>query len=155
MEPDRRYWFSTTGYNYRMTNVAAAIGLAQIEKIDWHISRRRENAACYRECLDGIPALTLLGEKPWAKHACWMNNILLTDQARLKRDDVIVALADKGIETRPFFYPLHTLPMYRGNDSFPVAESLAARGISLPSSALLSRADIEYVAETLVTFLER
>lgn len=155
MEPDRRYWFSITGYNYRMTNVAAAIGLAQIEKADWHISRRRENAACYRERLAGIPALTLLGEQPWAKHAYWMNNVLLTDHARLKRDDLIVALADKGIETWPFFYPLHTLPMYQSNDRFPVAESLAARGISLPSSARLSRADIEYVAETLITLLER
>jgi perosamine synthetase len=154
----RPYWAEIVGYNYRMTNIAAAIGLAQIERIDWHLQRRRENADCYRAALGGCRALMLAGEQPWAKPACWMNCVLLAEDAPLDQSELMAALAERGIETRPFFYPLHTLPIYRDSvqeQRFPVAESVASRGINLPSSALLTAAEIAFVAQTLIAIVEQ
>lgn len=151
-DPERRYWFPVVGYNYRLTNVAAAIGLAQLERIDWHVDRRRENADWYREELAGLDWLQLSPELPWARNAYWMMCALLEPGAPTDRDTLAARLADEGVETRPFFYPLHTLPPYQDaaeDRSFPVAEDLAARGLNLPSSALLSREDIAYVASAI------
>ncbi|HET9222178.1 MAG TPA: DegT/DnrJ/EryC1/StrS family aminotransferase [Roseiflexaceae bacterium] len=155
--PGRPYWAEEIGYNYRMTNIAAAIGLAQIERVDWHLARRRANAALYRAALEGCAGLELVGEQPWARHAYWMNCVLLARDTPIERDALIAAMAMQGVETRPVFYPLHTLPIYRDADqerAFPVAEALAARGLNLPSSALLTAEEIAYVAETLLTLVE-
>ena len=151
--PERRYWFPVVGFNYRLTNVAAAIGLAQLERAEWHIARRREIAGWYREELEGHPEITVSPELPWAENAYWMTSVLLGDGVARGRDDVAVALAEQGIDTRPFFYPVHTLPPYRERNrdrSFPVAERLAARGLNLPSSALLTRDDVSYVSDVLI-----
>lgn len=150
-DPDRRYWFPVVGHNYRLTNVAAAIGLAQLERIDWHLARRRENAQWYREELAQVEWLSLSPELPWARSAFWMTCGLLQPDAPVGRDELIAALADAGVETRPFFYPLHTLPPYRGQGAgeFPVAEDLAAAGLNLPSSARLTRDDVAYVARAI------
>jgi perosamine synthetase len=151
-DPQRRYWFPMLGFNYRMTNIEAAIGLAQLEKIDWHIGRRREIASWYREELDGEEGVELSPEESWAKSVFWIACALLDTDRFGSRDSVMVELDKAGIETRPFFYPLHTLPMYRqcteGID-FPVAEDLARRGVNLPSSATLSREDVARVSAQL------
>lgn len=150
--PDRRYWFPVVGFNYRMTNIEAAIGLAQLECVDWHLSRRREIVGWYREELAGEEGIELSPEEPWARSAFWIVCALLDEQRFGRRDDVMAALDGMGIETRPFFYPLHTLPMYRvANEakSFPVAEDLARRGVNLPSSAMLTREEVAYVCEQL------
>jgi perosamine synthetase len=150
--PDRRYWFPMVGFNYRMTNIEAAIGLAQLERIDWHLSRRREIVGWYREELGGEEGIELSPEAPWAQSAFWIVCAVLDEQRFGGRDEVMAALDGAGIETRPFFYPLHTLPMYsRTNEanSFPVADDLARRGINLPSSAMLTRQDVAYVCKRL------
>lgn len=150
-DPERRYWFPVRGYNYRMTNVEAAIGLAQMEKIDWHMQRRRENAEWYRKYLGGKAQFTLSPEMPWARNAYWINCVVLDGAFPLSRDAVMKELARAGVETRPFFYPMHTLPMYReAGTNFPLAERLAAQGINLPSSATLTEEDVAYVCHTLV-----
>jgi perosamine synthetase len=150
-DPERRYWFPVVGYNYRLTNVAAAIGLAQMEKIDWHVERRRENAAWYREELTDVDWLTFSPELSWARNAYWMSCVLVSPGAPVDRDELMERLAERGIETRPFFYPLHTLPPYAegARGPFPIAEDLAAHGLNLPSSALLSREDVAYVAREI------
>ena len=152
VDPNRRYWFPIVGYNYRMTNIQAAIGLAQLEKADWHIERRREIALWYYERLREIPGLILPVEKEWAKNAYWMFSIVLDDAVSLSRDQVMVALQQQGIETRPFFHPMHTLPPYeelsKGNH-FPVAEKLAARGLNLPTWAGLKKEDIDYICNAI------
>lgn len=150
---EQRYWFPVIGYNYRMTNIQAAIGLAQLEKVEWHIERRRENARWYRQFLGGHPMFALQPERPWARNAYWMNSVVLSAEFPLARDEAISELAKQGIETRPFFYPMHTLPIYRAHaagQAFPVADSVAARGMNLPSSANLTRDDIAYIAEALI-----
>ncbi len=154
MDPERRYWFPMVGYNYRMTNIEAAIGLAQLEKVDWHISQRRRIAAQYMEYLKENSEISFQIEKPWACNAYWMISVLLDEL--IPRDIVMKMLLEVGIETRPFFYPLHTLPMYcelvRGT-SFPVAEFLAAQGMNLPSSASLSEEDVAFVSEQVARIL--
>lgn len=150
-DPQRRYWFPVAGYNYRMTNITAAIGCAQMEKIDWHMGRRREVAGWYRKYAGHSTQFTLSPEMDWARNAYWMTCALLAPGATLNRDEVMERLLNVGIETRPFFYPMHTLPMYREPSSaFPVAESLAARGFNLPSSALLTEEDVANVCEELI-----
>lgn len=151
-DPDRRYWFPIVGYNYRMTNIEAAIGLAQLEDIAWHIERRRENAHWYAQHLRDFPRLRMQPELPWAKNVYWMNSVVLDDDFPVSRDEAMAILACHGIETRPFFYPMHVLPMYSGlasDQTFPVADSIAARGMNLPSAATLTPEDIVRVAEAL------
>ncbi len=152
MDPDRRYWFPMVGYNYRMTNIEAAIGLAQMEKVDWHLSRRREIAAEYIHCLRHIAGISMQPERAWIRNVYWMNSLVLNEKWPLSRDETTRALAESGIETRPFFYPMHTLPMYRKmaeGKQFPNADRLSLQGINLPSSALLTTSDIKYISECL------
>ena len=110
---ERRYWFPIVGFNYRMTNVAAAIGLGQLERVEWHVSRRRENAAGYRTRLGGDTRVEFSPESAWAESSFWMSSVLIRDASRAQRDEIMTRLADRGVETRPFFYPMHILPPYR------------------------------------------
>ena len=153
MDPRRRYWFPVTGYNYRMTHIEAAIGLAQLEKVDWHLSRRREIAAAYQRGLRDCLPLELAPEKEWAHNVFWIYSVVLADACALSRDAVMERLAAAGIETRPFFSPMHHLPMFAPlaqGQSFPVAERLSARGINLPTFAQLSGPEQGYVCEHLL-----
>jgi perosamine synthetase len=148
MDPERRYWFPAIGYNYRMTNIQAAIGLAQLENISWHLDKRKEIANLYymhlRELYDYIE---LPKEKEWARHSFWMFSILLKDFTKVSRDDFMQLLGKDGIETRPVFYPMHVMPLYReSNENFPVATRIASRGLNLPTHALLTEEDINYIA---------
>jgi len=149
MDPNTRYWFPVVGYNYRMTNVAAAIGLAQLERVQWHIDRRREVARWYYESLKDNPALILPVEKEWAKNVYWMFTVVLHDDVTKNRDQVMKELAAEGIETRPVFYPMHTLPPYtrlsRGQ-RFPVADRLGSRGMNLPTWAGLKREEVAFIS---------
>jgi perosamine synthetase len=152
MDPQRRYWFTIVGYNYRMTNIEAAIGLAQLENVDWHIARRRAVAEQYRAQLSDVSGICLQPEMPWAKNVYWMPSLVLNEDMGLPRDTLCRVLAESGIETRPFFFPIHSLPMYESPQrgaKFPVAESLARRGLNLPSSALLSAQDVEFICASI------
>jgi len=155
-DPARHYWFPALGFNYRMTNVAAAIGVAQLERADWHLERRRQIALRYRELLGAAPHLCLSPELPWAKNAFWMSCAVLAVGSPIARDELARRLASRGIETRPFFHPMHTLPVYRAPaaaERFPVAERLAAQGLNLPSFATLSDHEIQTVAAALLELL--
>lgn len=152
MDPGRRYWFPVVGYNYRMTNVTAAIGLAQLEKAPWHLDQRIAIARMYEQRLGALPQLQLPVQKPWARNVYWMYCVILGDQVRTARDDVMAALAKRGIETRPFFSPMHVLPPYEplaAGQRFPVADRLASRGITLPTWAGLQPDDVEFICEAL------
>lgn len=150
MDPQRRYWFPIVGYNYRMTNIAAALGCAQLEKADWHIGRRREVFAWYHELLTGVSGVSWQPTAEWARHACWMFTALVRDEQT--RDAVMLALHADGIETRPVFPPMHLLPPYEHlckPGSLPVGEELSRRGLNLPTGAHLSREDVERVCASL------
>jgi perosamine synthetase len=155
MDPTRRYWHPVIGYNYRMTNIAAAIGLAQLERVQWQLARRQEIAAWYREALGRTGVLSCQGEKAWARHVWWMFSVLVSPEAA-DRDGVMDALQVQGIETRPVVHPLHTLPPYvdaTSGEPFPVAEAIARTGINLPTFAGLTRAQVSYICDKLLECL--
>lgn len=157
MDPARRYWFPTIGYNYRMTNIQAAIGLGQVENIQWHLSKRREVSDGYFKHLKGLTDfLDLPKEQSWARHSYWMFSVLLKETVQMTRDDFMKALGNLGIETRPLFYPMHVLPPYaEKNSTYPVADVLAARGLNLPTHAMLTEEDIAYVADSIRSVCEK
>lgn len=150
MDPNRRYWFPVIGYNYRMTNIQAAIGLAQMEGIDKALSDRETLAGWYNEALAGLQnEIVLPQQAPWAKQVYWMYNIFLRDGDGTKRDAVMRHLDEMGIETRPVFYPMHVLPPYHEETAYPVADLWAQRGINLPTHQDLTRADVQRIADSL------
>jgi perosamine synthetase len=158
MDPNRRYWYPVIGYNYRMTNIAAAIGLAQVEKAEWHIQRRLEVAGWYREQLEHTPGLLMQVEEEWARHVYQFFTIVLGKDVPVTREQVIAHLLGRGIEGRPVVYPMHTLPPYsdsRMEGEFPVAEVIASRGINLPTWAGLAREDVRNICDALLEVIGR
>lgn len=154
MDPERRYWFNVIGYNYRMTNIQAAIGLAQMETIDETLSNRAELASWYNESLANLADRLILPKQlTWASHVFWMYTIYLKEGDESRRDKVRQHMDDMGIETRPVFYPLHLMPPYAENNSYPVADRWAARGINLPTHQDLTPKDVQRIAETLESAL--
>jgi perosamine synthetase len=148
----RRYWFPIIGHNYRMTNIEAALGLAQVECAEVHMARRRTVAEWYRRHLAPLGEFVSLPvEEPWARHAFWMYTILL-NQPDIDRDAFMQALLEENIETRPVFHPMHVIPAHREQGShYPVAEDLAARGVCLPTHGLLEEEDIARIASSIRT----
>jgi perosamine synthetase len=147
---DREYWHDVVGYNYRMTNICAAIGVAQLERIENILDRKRQLAKQYEAGLQGTPYV-IQPESSNVRHSYWMISILLPDPNQ--RDALRASLANAGIETRPLFYPIHTMPMYSSsNQRFAVAEDLAARGLNLPSYPDLENTEIDFICEILKGF---
>jgi perosamine synthetase len=150
MDPQRRYWFNVVGYNYRMTNIQAAIGVAQMESIETALDERQTLAAWYNEALAPLEAhIVLPKQESWAKHVYWMYNIFLREGDEARRDAVMLALDGMGIETRPVFHPMHVLPPYKEDGSYPVADIWARRGINLPTHQCLTREDVQRIADSL------
>jgi perosamine synthetase len=149
VSPDREYWHDTLAYNYRMTNIAAAIGLAQIEQAPLILAKKRELAAWYKAGLNGLPLKTH-DELPETTHSYWMCSILVDDPKQ--RDPLRQHLKSRGIETRPLFYPAHTMPHCRFEASFPVAESISQRGINLPSYPGLTELDAQRIIAAIRDF---
>lgn len=156
MDPNERYWFPVVGYNYRMTNVAAAIGVAQMETIDRSISERQQIADWYAESLAPLEdKIVLPTTEPWAKSVCWMYTVYLRTGARPERDAVMKRMAEDDIETRPVFHPMHVMPPYKDNKPYPVADTWACRGINLPTWQGLSMDDILRIAQSLRNALDK
>lgn len=149
MSPQKRYWHTELGYNYRMTNLQAALGVAQLERITEFIERKRRVAQLYNHYLGGIPGLTLPPQADWAASVFWMYSLLVGDDFPLTRDELQIELRKHSIDSRPFFFPIHSLPPYASMESFPIAERLSRQGINLPSSITLSEIDIRRVAEVI------
>jgi len=147
----KKFWHGTLGLNYRLTNVQAAIGLGQLEQIDKLLGKRREVTESYDRYFKNIDGLVLSPKQQWAKPVCWLYSILISSPQ--KRNKLIKGLKEKNIETRPLFYPVHKMPPYKKyikkNQTFPVAEDLSARGLSLPSSPKLTLKQVSYIAQTI------
>jgi perosamine synthetase len=143
---EREYWHDALAYNYRMTNIQAAIGLSQLEILPEIVERKQAVAEAYRVGLANLPLRTNDSVGP-VTHSHWMCSVVLNDAAH--RDPLRRHLTDAGIETRPFFPPAHTMPHCRVEGALPVARSLGARGINLPSYPGLSAADTDRICETL------
>jgi perosamine synthetase len=149
MDPDKRYWHPEIGYNYRLTNIQAALGVAQLERIDHLIGLRRKHAQQYNNELRNTRGLTLPPEAEWARSVYWMYSVLVEDDYGLNREDLMRKLKASGIDTRPFFYPSHIMPPYQTGQHFPVAEELGRKGINLPSGPTLAEDDISTICRVL------
>lgn len=148
----KQYWHTVIGYNFRMTNIAAAIGLAQLERADKLIAKKRQVAELYQKylCKDFV---AFHKETKGVTHSFWMCSILV--KKGYSRDELRDELSKKGVETRPLFYPVHLMPMYRtSNETFPVAEDISCRGMNLPSYPDLTEEQIRYICDVINGFFE-
>ena len=139
------------GYNYRMPNILAALGVAQLEKIDEYIEVKRKNADVYKGLLQDLQGIDLPIEKDNVKHCHWLYGVLVKESFSLQRDDLIDYLKQKGIMTRPFFYCIHEMKPYTRKEKvkLAVSEEISQKGISLPSSITLKEEEIKYIYRML------
>ncbi|HEX4498306.1 MAG TPA: DegT/DnrJ/EryC1/StrS family aminotransferase [Thermoanaerobaculia bacterium] len=152
---ERRYWFPVVGYNYRMTNIQAALGLAQLERIDDHLAARDEIDGWYRQELAGHEEITLQARDDGERSICWLFSGVLAGHPGAARDEVMARLRQAGVDSRPFFYPCHVLPPYQTGrpGACPEAEWLGARGLSLPTWVGMTREQVRHVSATLLAAL--
>ena len=152
----RRYWHSVIGYNYRMTNIAAALGLAQLEQVEELIGARARLADWYRLKLERLAnKLVPQAAESWTRPVLWMQTVMLRSGGEAERDAVMRQLDEAGIETRPVFYPMHLLPPYEEDATlYPNATRCALRGMNLPTHGGLSEADVERICRALETIID-
>jgi perosamine synthetase len=146
----RRYWHEELGFNYRMTNICAAIGLAQTERLPQILAAKQRLARFYKETLAALP-VTFQAPIDGVESSDWLVSLLLPPGT--DRERVMSEMQARGVETRPVFFPAHHMPMYLRDERFPIAEDISARGISLPSFPALTDDELGRVCEALTDAL--
>lgn len=158
-KPEQRFVHDELGWNYRMTNLQAAVGVAQLERLDEFLARKRRMGAHYQRLLASIPGLQLpLPSTDFANNDYWVFGVVLGDEVAFDAREAMTRLAAHGIGTRPFFWPMHEQPVFRKRGLFagqwlPHAERIARRGFYLPSGLALSGQQIEECAQALKEIL--
>ncbi|HEX5460814.1 MAG TPA: DegT/DnrJ/EryC1/StrS family aminotransferase [Steroidobacteraceae bacterium] len=154
--PPRRFYHTELGYNFRMTNVQAAIGVAQVQRLPEIVARKRAIAARYTDRLKGMQWLQLPCEQPWARSVFWVYGVVLPDEVKFDAQEFGERMLREGIETRPFFLGMHEQPVFHDlglfQDSrgrFPVAERIARRGLYLPAGLAITDTQIDQVCDVL------
>jgi len=137
------------GYKYKMSNIQAALGLAQLERIDELIAKKRQIYEWYRSRLEGIKGIRLNSDKDWAKSIRWMSSIVLEDTLPIDREEFRTKLKEKNIDTRPIFPPMSSFPMFKKVNN-PVAEFIGRRGVNLPTPLNLTEEQADYVSENIL-----
>jgi perosamine synthetase len=150
---ERHFWHKFVGFNYRMTNLQAAVGLGQVEQMGKFVEARRQHAFEYNARLAGIPGITTPPQAEWAKNVYWMYGILVDkEKYGMNRDELRRVLAENGVETRTFFIPMHCQPVYWNafkGQRYPVAEQLCRDGFYLPSASSLTLEEIVYISQVI------
>ena len=141
------------GYNFRLPNILAAMGCAQLENIDEYMQDKIEHANYYNELLKDVKGITLPTEKEWAKNVHWFYSIVVEDEYGISKDELIEILAENEIESRPFFMPINKMPPYIDckHGDLSLTEELSRKGLNLPSSVGLRKEEIEKVCEVIIT----
>jgi perosamine synthetase len=155
---DRRFYHTELGHNYRLTNLQAAIGVAQVEQIEDHVRRKRWMGKFYTERLGHLSQVALPVEEPWAKNVYWMYGVVLADDVKMDATEFARRLYDQGVDTRPFFIGMHEQPVFqkRGlflGEHYPVSERIARRGLYLPSGLALTEEQAEAVCNAVIKVL--
>jgi perosamine synthetase len=153
-QSNRRFYHEELGFNFRLTNLQAALGVAQLEKIDEIVARKRWMGQTYNRLLKDIDGLKLPPEEPWARNVYWMYGVVLSEKIGMDASQFAKLLEQRGIETRPFFLGMHEQPAFhkRGlfvGENHPVAELLARRGLYLPSGLALTEEQLTHVCEAV------
>jgi perosamine synthetase len=157
-KPGRRFYHTEIGHNYRLTNLQAAIGVAQVDRIEDHITRKRAMAKAYRERFSDLPQITLPVEREWAKNVYWMYCLILADDVPFDAVEFARRLRAMGIDTRPLFLGMHEQPvllergLFKG-EVYPVTERLARRGLYVPSGLTLTESQIDRVSDAVHSVL--
>jgi perosamine synthetase len=156
-EAGPEYIHDTVGFNYRLTNVCAAVGLAQIERLPEFLGRKREIAGRYRSGFANCQGIRWIEAAPWAESTCWLFTILLGGEDPDRASNLVAFLAEQNIEARRLWRPLHLLPIYQSaqTDRPQIAERLYEAAVSLPSSVHLTEAQQQRVVEAVQAFLAR
>lgn len=158
-QPKQRFFHDELGYNFRITNMQAALGLAQFERLPEFIALKREHGRSYQRHLQDVPGLQLpLDQTEYAENIYWVFAIVLKDEVPFAADEAMTKLKDLGIGTRPFFYPMHQQPVFKRMGYFagadcPVSERIARRGFYIPSGLSLNEQQIVEVVDAVKQIL--
>jgi perosamine synthetase len=157
-QPGRRFLHAELGFNFRLTNLQAALGVTQIDRIDAIVERKRRMGQAYTERLSEMAGLTLQVQQPWAKSVYWMYGLVVGEETGFHAGEFARRLADRGVETRPFFLGMHEQPALRArglfeDESYPVAERIARQGLYLPSGLSLEESQIDRVCQAVAEAL--
>lgn len=149
-QKSRRFLHEELGYNYRLTNIQAALGVAQLERIEQIVERKRAIASAYTERLKNLPEISLPVEEPWAKNVYWVYGIVLDESTGMNAIQLAQRLAEKDIQTRPFFLGMHEQPVFQKmglfvGEKYPVAERLARQGLYLPTGLSIQESQIDFI----------
>jgi perosamine synthetase len=155
---ERRFYHTELGHNYRLTNIQAAIGLAQVERIEESIQKKRWIASAYTERLMNMPFIQLPFEETWAKNVYWMYALVLDNNSGMDAVEFAHRLSGKGVMTRPFFLGMHEQPVFRNmglflDEHYPVAERISRQGLYLPSGMTLTETQIDLVSQAVLEVL--
>lgn len=153
-DPNRQFWITRLGFKYKMSNIQAAIGLGQLERVDEMIEAKRRVFRWYAEALHGVANVTLNHEPPGTRSIYWMTSLLLDPAAGISRDALRAALRQRNIDTRPVFPAISQYPIWgRTMEASPTAAHISANGLNLPSGVRLRREQVEYISRTIVDLL--
>jgi len=150
----RRFYHEDLGFNFRLTNIQAALGLAQLERIEQIIEKKRQMGSEYTERLESVAGLQLPVEKSWARNVYWMYGVVLKESTGMNADQFASKLREKGVETRPFFLGMHEQPVFhkRGlfrDERYPTAERIARQGLYFPSGLALTPEQLSQVCDAV------
>ena len=152
MSSKKRYWHTEIGFNYRMTNLQAALGLAQLERIENILEKKIEIFSWYRNNLNNIKGIKLNSKLANYKNVYWVICIELLDFSETQRDILMAKLKEYNIDSRPYFYPISEMPMYSSVET-PVAKLISQRGINLPSYYDITQDEVLYICDVLKKLL--
>ncbi|CAA6829954.1 MAG: Bacillosamine/Legionaminic acid biosynthesis aminotransferase PglE; 4-keto-6-deoxy-N-Acetyl-D-hexosaminyl-(Lipid carrier) aminotransferase [uncultured Aureispira sp.] len=156
MSKDRRYWHDYVGFNYRLTNLQAAIGVAQFERLDHFVNAKKELAEKYNTTLSKYAFFQIPAKRENATNSYWLYTFLVKESAPFKRQDLMDFLNEKGVETRPIFFPLNIMPPYvdyGDKDAFDLSKRISEAGMSLPSAVNLSALEVDYICACISEFV--
>ena len=150
--PERHtsFWVDEIGLKYKMSNIQAALGLAQIERLDELVNKKRTIFSYYSEAFNNLTGYKMNPEKANTRNSYWMPTLVFNDSSMMDLEQLFRELSQAGISARPFFFPVSMFPMYKSKASNLTAYSLYKRALNLPSNYELSKQDAQYVAEKIV-----
>lgn len=147
------FWIKEIGLKYKMSNIQAALGLAQLERIDELIAIKRQIYSWYKDRLGQIEGISLSVEKDWAKSIHWMTSLILENESKINRAEFMAKLKEFNIDTRPLFPPMSQFSMFKKANN-PMAKFIGSRGVNLPSALNLTEEDIDFVSNKIRKILK-